>query len=113
MTDLPLLVLTAAQDASGDGVVAPWWLRIGLIAAGMLALAAIIALIQARHRPARAVTWTVVIFCVPILGPLAYFVVETVRYRRDHPRTRRGRAERSVTEEHDDGDEAAGGPRSR
>ncbi|GAA3282119.1 PLD nuclease N-terminal domain-containing protein [Nesterenkonia halobia] len=102
MTDLPLLVLTAAQGASGDDVVAPWWLRIGLIAAGMLALAAIIALIQARHRPARAVTWTVVIFCVPILGPLAYFVVETVRYRRDHPRTRRGRAERSVTEEHDD-----------
>ncbi|WP_170289546.1 PLD nuclease N-terminal domain-containing protein [Nesterenkonia halophila] len=111
MTDLPLLVLTAAQDASGD-VVAPWWLRIGLIAAGMLALAAVMALIQARHPPARAATWAVIIVCVPLLGPLAYFVVETIRYRRDHPHPTRGRAERSVTED-DDGDEAAGGAHGR
>ncbi|MFD5822281.1 PLDc N-terminal domain-containing protein [Nesterenkonia xinjiangensis] len=78
-------ILSLTADVASGGAAAPWWLRWGLLVAGALALAALMVLVQTRHRPPRGALWALVILGVPILGPTTYFIVETVRHRREYP----------------------------
>ncbi|GAA1809220.1 PLD nuclease N-terminal domain-containing protein [Nesterenkonia flava] len=91
------LTLIGAQSTAA---AQPWWLRVLAIAAVGLLLAALMVLIQTKDRPSsRKAGWALVIFLLPILGPLIYLVWETVRFKRTNPRQTKGRSETMAPEE--------------
>ncbi|WP_300344991.1 PLD nuclease N-terminal domain-containing protein [Nesterenkonia sp.] len=81
---LTALTLLAEQTPPGS-VAVPWWLRFGLLVYGALLVAAFMVYVQTRHERPWNLLWVLIIVLVPILGAVAYFVAQTVRYRRNPP----------------------------
>lgn len=77
-------VVLTEQSPPGSQPV-PWWLRFGGIVAALCAVAALMVLMQTRHRPSSTALWVVVIVVLPILGPTIYLIAQSVRQRRERP----------------------------
>lgn len=76
-----------------------WAWAISVTAVGLL-VAALMVLVQESGRPGRRTAiWGVVIFVLPIIGPAAYLVSETVRDRRRYGRPEKGMVEKYAPEE--------------
>lgn len=111
-----LSALAAATPAGSEPL--PWWLRFGGILAVAALAAALMVLVQTRHQRRAGVLWVLVIFLVPIIGPLTYIIAQSISYRRNNPTASKGRAERMAPEEYSTGqvkttDDDAGPARRR
>ena len=107
-----LLALIAEQAPPGSSAV-PWWLRFGVIVYGALLVAAFMIYAQTKHQRPWSVLWVLIIGFVPILGAIAYFIAQTVAYRRSGYRPTKGRAETMAPEEYRDHGPAPGGTSGR
>lgn len=104
-----VLTLLAEQTQPGS-VVVPWWLRFGVIVYGALLVAALMIYAQTKHQRPWSVIWVLIIAFVPILGAIAYFIAQSVAYRRSGKRPTKGRAETMAPEEYRDDDAGPAGP---
>ena len=102
-----VLTLIAGQTPPGSAAV-PWWLRFGVIVYGALLVAAFMMYAQTKHQRPWSVLWVLIIGFVPILGAIAYFVAQTVAYRRSGARPTKARAETMAPEEYRDDGPAPG-----
>lgn len=113
MIAVEILTLLAEQTPPGS-VVVPWWLRFGVIVYGVLLVAALMTYAQTKHQRPWSVIWVLLIAFIPIAGAIAYFIAQTVRYRRSGARHTKGRAETMAPEEYQDtthpDDDAEPGP---
>ncbi|GAA4835247.1 hypothetical protein GCM10023354_13790 [Garicola koreensis] len=111
------LLSVLAEQAPAGSVVVPWWLRFGVLVYGVLLVAALMIYAQTKHQRPWSVIWVLLIAFVPIAGAIAYFIAQTVRYRRSGPRHTKGRAETMAPEEYQDSkdrdDDADGTPPRR
>ena len=103
MMGVELLTLIAEQAPSGS-VLVPWWLRFGFIVYVVLLVASFMIYAQTKHQRPWSVIWVLIIALVPIAGAIAYFIAQTVRYRRTGAKPTKGRAERMPSEEYRDDD---------
>lgn len=99
MMGAEILTVLAEQTQPGS-VMVPWWLRFGVIVYGALLVAALMIYAQSKHQRPWSVIWVLIIAFVPILGAIAYFLAQTVRYRRSGKRHTKGRAETMAPEEY-------------
>lgn len=107
-------ILTLLAGSQPGSVMVPWWLRFGVIVYGALLVAALMIYAQTKHQRPWSVIWVLIIAFVPILGAIAYFIAQSVAYRRSGTQPTKGRAETMAPEEyqqqnqHDDGRGSAG-----
>lgn len=111
------LLTVLAEQAPAGSVGVPWWLRFGVIVYGVLLVAALMIYAQTKHQRPWSVIWVLLIAFVPIAGAIAYFIAQTVRYRRSGATHTKGRAETMAPEEYQDtehrDDDADGAPPRR
>ncbi|MGJ9372411.1 PLD nuclease N-terminal domain-containing protein [Nesterenkonia sp. CF4.4] len=93
----PPTVAPAARLLTESNPVWAW--AIAVTAIGLL-VAALMVLVQDSGKAGRrAAIWGGVIFVLPIIGPAAYLIWETVRYHREHGRPEKGMVEKYAPEE--------------
>lgn len=88
-----------ADPASSGSLVVPWWLRIGVLVYVALLVAAFMIYAQTTHRRPWNVLWVLIIFFVPFLGVISYFIAQSIAYRRSGQRPSQGQAERLPPED--------------
>lgn len=101
MLEVEILTLLAEQTPPGSEVF-PWWLRGGIIVYGGLLVAGFMIYAQTKHQRPWSVIWALVIAFIPILGTIAYFIAQTVHYRKSGVRHTKGRAETMAPEQYQD-----------